>query len=165
MSETESTYANSKIEAIIRTVAAKHGIALGRNDPILILYTLNELLIIDFARKQEELVQQFRMNLEEIADNWNSNMETKSAKYVGDIENQLFQRFHSLQENQIENFNLAVSQAYTEAASISRKQSLLQLKFLRSQLRNIKLLAVMNIAVSIITLLFSIAFLKAMNFV
>ncbi len=51
--ENNSADANNKIEAIIRAVAVKHGIALGRNDPILILHTVNGLLLEEFSKQQE----------------------------------------------------------------------------------------------------------------
>jgi hypothetical protein len=50
--EAKAYQSSNNTEAIIRTVAVKHCIALGRNDPILILHTLNGLLMDEFASKQ-----------------------------------------------------------------------------------------------------------------
>ena len=38
---------DDKIEETIKAIAARHGIALGRDDPILILQTINERLMQD----------------------------------------------------------------------------------------------------------------------
>ena len=54
--ETKTYQSGNSTEAIIRTVAVKHGIALGRNDPILVLHTINGLLMDEFASKQEALI-------------------------------------------------------------------------------------------------------------
>ena len=61
-------------EAIIRAVAVKHGIALGNNDPILVLQTINGLLMDEFARKQEVLIRESHINLEAAADLWSKNV-------------------------------------------------------------------------------------------
>ena len=44
--------ADDKIEELIREIAAKHGIAVGRDDPILILQTINMKLMQDSASAQ-----------------------------------------------------------------------------------------------------------------
>lgn len=62
--------ANDKIEAIIKEIAAKHGIAVGRDDPILILQTINEKLMRDSAVAQQAILNTFKEELEDIAHRW-----------------------------------------------------------------------------------------------
>lgn len=69
------TATDDKIEETIKAIAAKHGIAVGRDDPILILQTLNERLMQDSLAAQEALLGSFRSELEEVAHRWND--ETK----------------------------------------------------------------------------------------
>ncbi len=55
---------NDSIEQSIREVAARHGVALSRDDPILIVQTLNEQLVKNLATAQSEMLEQFRRDLE-----------------------------------------------------------------------------------------------------
>ncbi len=56
--------AADKIEDIIKEIAVKHGIAVGRDDPILILQTINERLMQDSAAAQQEILDRFKEELE-----------------------------------------------------------------------------------------------------
>ena len=56
-----------KVEALIKDIAARHGIALGRDDPILILQTINARLLEDSAAAQEAMLDRFKAELEAIA--------------------------------------------------------------------------------------------------
>ena len=49
-----------KIEALIGDIAARHGIAVGRDDPILILQTINERLMQESAAAQQETLDRFK---------------------------------------------------------------------------------------------------------
>jgi hypothetical protein len=69
-----------KAEAIIANIAAKHGIALGRDDPVLILHTLNERLLEDSAAAQEAALEHFRQELEAIAQRWGEDARGKAEK-------------------------------------------------------------------------------------
>jgi hypothetical protein len=59
-----------QIEAMIREIASEHGIALSRDDPVLILQTMNARLIKDHEVAQKELLNQFKSELEVAASNW-----------------------------------------------------------------------------------------------
>lgn len=72
--------ADDKIEAIIREIAAKHGIAVGRNDPILILQTINERLMQDSAAAQQEILDDFKQELEAIAHRWGDDAKNKAER-------------------------------------------------------------------------------------
>ena len=49
--------AADKIEETIKDIAVKHGIALGRDDPILILQTINDRLMQDSATAQRDILE------------------------------------------------------------------------------------------------------------
>lgn len=69
-----------KIEAIIKEIAAKHGIAVGRDDPILILQTINERLMQDSAAAQQETLDRFKEELESIAHRWGEDAKSKAER-------------------------------------------------------------------------------------
>lgn len=69
-----------KIEEIIKEIAAKHGIAVGRDDPILILQTINDRLMKDSQAAQQEILDRFRSELEEIAHRWGDDAKNKAER-------------------------------------------------------------------------------------
>ena len=59
-----------KIEETIKEIAVKHGIAVGRNDPIMILHTINERLMKETAAAQRQILHEFKEELEAAAHQW-----------------------------------------------------------------------------------------------
>ena len=72
--------AADKIEDIIKEIAVKHGIAVGRDDPILILQTINERLMQDSAAAQQEILDRFKEELESIAHRWGDDAKNKAER-------------------------------------------------------------------------------------
>jgi hypothetical protein len=50
------------IEELIKEIAAKHGIAVSRDDPILILQTINTRLLQESAKAQQAMLISTRRN-------------------------------------------------------------------------------------------------------
>ena len=61
-----------RLDDVIAEVAAKHGVAVGSDDPILILYTLNDRLLRASADAQQALLATLKQELEVSASRWNS---------------------------------------------------------------------------------------------
>jgi hypothetical protein len=72
--------ATDKIEETIKEIAVKHGIAVGRDDPILILQTINERLMQDSAAAQQEILDHFKEELEAIAHRWGDDAKNKAER-------------------------------------------------------------------------------------
>lgn len=72
--------ADDKIEELIREIAAKHGIAVGRDDPILILQTINMKLMQDSASAQQKILDAFKSELESIAHRWGDDAKGKAER-------------------------------------------------------------------------------------
>lgn len=72
--------AADKIEDTIKEIAVKHGIAVGRDDPILILQTINERLMQDSAAAQQEILDRFKEELESIAHRWGDDAKSKAER-------------------------------------------------------------------------------------
>ncbi|WP_036242762.1 conjugal transfer protein TraM [Methylobacter luteus] len=72
--------ATDKIEETIKEIAAKHGIAVGRDDPILILQTINERLMQDSATAQQEILDRFKEEMESIAHRWGDDAKNKAER-------------------------------------------------------------------------------------
>ena len=69
-----------RTEEIIKEIAVKHGIAIGRNDPILVLQTLNERLLQDSATAQEKILERFKEEMEAISHRWSEDAKQKAEK-------------------------------------------------------------------------------------
>jgi uncharacterized protein (DUF2267 family) len=69
-----------KIEETIKEIAAKHGIAVGRDDPILILQTINDRLMQESTAAQQANLDAFKSELEEIAHRWGDDAKTKAER-------------------------------------------------------------------------------------
>jgi hypothetical protein len=72
--------ATDKIEETIKEIAAKHGIAVGRDDPILILQTINERLMQESAAAQQEILDRFKEEMEAIAHRWGDDAKNKADR-------------------------------------------------------------------------------------
>ena len=59
-----------KIEETIKEIALKHGVAVGRDDPIMILHTINERLMEETAAVQRQILHEFKEELESTAHEW-----------------------------------------------------------------------------------------------
>lgn len=76
------TAADAKVDEIIREVAGRHGVALGRDDPILILQTINERLMQDSAAGQQQMLERFKEEMEGIAYRWGDDARNKAEKIL-----------------------------------------------------------------------------------
>jgi Transcriptional activator TraM len=157
--KTELADTNKKIEAIIRAVAVKHGIALGRNDPILILHTVNGLLLEEISKQQEGLIDQFRENLESAANHWSKNMEVKADELLNNMGNSHRQLINELIETQIDNIALAIAHKSGEIAVAHQKRTVTNFKSLNSQIKSMRSMLYVNFAASIMALVSAIIML------
>lgn len=69
-----------KIEETIKEIAAKHGIAVGRDDPILILQTINDRLMQESTAAQQANLDAFKSELEEIVHRWGEDAKNKAER-------------------------------------------------------------------------------------
>jgi hypothetical protein len=69
-----------QVEELIKEIAAKHGIAVSRDDPILILQTINARLMQDSAKAQQVMLDQYKEELEALALRWGNDAKDQSGK-------------------------------------------------------------------------------------
>ena len=69
-------------DALIKEIAVKHGIAVSRDDPILILHTLNNQLLLDSRKAQQELLDQFKAELEGLSLRWSTDAREKAERIL-----------------------------------------------------------------------------------
>ena len=70
------------VENLIKEIATKHGIAVSRDDPILIMQTINARLLEDGAKAQRALLQEHKEELEGIAQRWRMDAKDKAERIL-----------------------------------------------------------------------------------
>lgn len=70
------------VDELLKEIAAKHGIAVGRDDPLLILQTINARLMQDSAKSQQEILDGFKSELEAIAARWGHDAKEKAERIL-----------------------------------------------------------------------------------
>ncbi|WP_373991702.1 conjugal transfer protein TraM [Duganella sp. BuS-21] len=73
---------SDQIEDLIREIASKHGIAVARDDPILVLQTINNRLLQDSAMAQQALLDKFKEELEAISLRWQTDSKEKAERVL-----------------------------------------------------------------------------------
>lgn len=73
-----------KIEETIKEIAIKHGVAVGRDDPIMILHTINERLMKETEAAQRQILHEFKEELESAAHEWEVSTK-KTAEKILDV--------------------------------------------------------------------------------
>jgi hypothetical protein len=69
-------------EELIKEIAAKHGIAVSRDDPILVLQTINSRLMQDSAKAQQVQLDQYKEELEDLALRWGNDAKSKAERIL-----------------------------------------------------------------------------------
>ncbi|MFO2618033.1 conjugal transfer protein TraM [Legionella pneumophila] len=73
---------SEKLDKIVQDITVKHGVLLGKDDPILMLQTMNEQLIEENRKAQQDLLVQFREEMESISSQWKDDAKEKAEKVL-----------------------------------------------------------------------------------
>jgi hypothetical protein len=71
-----------QIEKLIKEIAEKHGIVVSRDDPILMLQTVNFRLLQDSAKAQQVQLDRFKLELEALALRWGNDSKGKAERVI-----------------------------------------------------------------------------------
>jgi|TARA_Y100000588_G_scaffold391863_1_gene501792 ElaB/YqjD/DUF883 family membrane-anchored ribosome-binding protein len=73
---------SDKFNETIQDIAVRHGVILGKDDPILILQTMNDRLLVENRKTQQEMLAQFREEMENISSQWMDDAKEKAEKIL-----------------------------------------------------------------------------------
>ena len=73
---------NDDIDELIKEIAAKHGVAVSRDDPILVLQTINKRLMEDSSKAQRMQLDRYKEELEDLAARWGTNAKDKAERIL-----------------------------------------------------------------------------------
>ncbi len=71
-----------QVEELIKEIAVKHGIAVSRDDPILVLQTINNRLMQDSSKAQQEQLDRYKEELEALAHRWGLDAKDKAERVL-----------------------------------------------------------------------------------
>lgn len=133
--------AEVQLEELIKEIAAKHGIAVSRDDPILVMQTLNNRLMHDSAKAQQAQLDQYKEELEALALRWGIDAKSKADRILNAALSASKEAMHqAMQEN-----------AKSTAASVRTEVDLI-LGRMAKQLKDTQRIALLNVTASCITL-------------
>ncbi len=73
---------SEKLNETIQDIAVRHGVVLGKDDPILILQTMNERLLEENRKAQQDMLAQFKEEMESISSQWKDDARGKAEKIL-----------------------------------------------------------------------------------
>lgn len=73
---------SDKLNETIKDIAVKHGVVLGKDDPILILQTMNEKMLEENREAQQDILVQFKEEMESISSQWKDDSKEKAEKVL-----------------------------------------------------------------------------------
>ena len=73
---------DDRTDDLLKEIASKHGVALDREDPILIVQTMHERLLADSRSAQQAMLEEYRAALEGMLDRWSAETTAKAERIV-----------------------------------------------------------------------------------
>lgn len=70
------------VDELIKEIAAKHGVAMDRDDPILILHTMNARLTEENAIAQQAMIERFKQEFEALSSRWNGDATERAERVL-----------------------------------------------------------------------------------
>lgn len=67
---------------LLHEIAVKHGVALDRQDPILIVHTLHRRLLAESRRAHQAMLDDYRTTLDTVLDRWSAETTAKAERIV-----------------------------------------------------------------------------------
>jgi chlorite dismutase len=129
------------VDELIKEIAAKHGIAVSRDDPILVMQTINHRLMQDTSKAQQAQLDHYKEELEALALRWGTDAKSKAECILNAALSASKDAMHqAMQDN-----------AKSTAASVRTEVDLI-LSRIASQLQDAQRIALLNIVASCITL-------------
>jgi membrane-associated HD superfamily phosphohydrolase len=140
------------VEELIQEIALKHGITVSRDDPILILQTINKRLMEDSAKAQQEMLDHYKEEIEVLAKRWGDDAKTKAEKVL----NAALAASREAMAKTAQEVASTVKQAVAQEVEAS-------LKKLHAPVRNARSLVIANVIAAAITLVAAFVALLALR--
>ena len=132
---------NQQLDEIIKEIAIVHNIAVGRDDPILILQTINNRLLRDGVAAQQAMLDHFKEELETISHRWGEDAKNKAERVL-----------NAALTASTDMAQIAMQNAANESAKTLRRELDTTTAKLVSTAKESKRIAIFNIVAAIMTM-------------
>ncbi len=116
---------SEKLDKIVQDITVKHGVLLGKDDPILMLQTMNEQLIEENRKAQQDLLVQFREEMEGISSQWKDDAKEKAEKVLNaalaSSKEAITKLLHESTKESVQAMKKLISDSLIEAKSLMQK--------------------------------------------
>ncbi|WP_131780604.1 conjugal transfer protein TraM [Legionella bozemanae] len=116
---------SDKFNEVIQDIAVRHGVVLGKDDPILILQTMNAKLLEENRRVQEAMLAKFREEIESISSQWKDDAKEKAEKILNltlaGSKEVMSKLIHDSTNESIEAMKNMISSSLAEARDITQQ--------------------------------------------
>lgn len=116
---------SEKLDKIIQDITVKHGVLLGKDDPILMLQTMNAQLIEEHRKAQQDLLVQFREEMESISSQWKDDAKEKAEKVLNaalaSSKEAIARLLHESTKESVQAMKRLISDSLVEAYSFTQK--------------------------------------------
>lgn len=133
---------SDRVDDLIGEVARKHGVAIGRDDPILVLQTINERLLQDSSAAQQALLDAYKEELEALASRWSTDAADRADRIV-----------QAALAGSKETVASIVAEAAMATAALVRAEADAALSRVAVRLQEARRIAILNLVAACITLL------------
>jgi|GEM_PF-395267 cell division septum initiation protein DivIVA len=133
---------DEQIDEIIREIAEKHQIVVSRNDPILVLQTINNRLLQNGQKAQQAMIEQLKEELEAIAMRWSEEAKEKAERILN--------ASLTASKESMEKLMLSGAREIQKVVQADIELSLKRINASSSDARNIALLNIISASFSII---------------
>lgn len=114
---------SDKFDEAIQEIAVKHGVVLSKDDPILILQTMNKRLIEETLWAQGALLAQFREEMESISTQWKNDAKEKAEKIINSAlagsKETMIRLFQESSQESVYAMKKMISNSLTEAQDLA----------------------------------------------
>ncbi len=122
---------NGKLEALIKRIASEHSIVLTKDDPILMMHTLNEVLLEQNEKAHAELLHKYEAILQESFNQWQTVASKKANALISAQQNSINKNNDSLTDQNIqlisEIIRIAINYEIRDLTRISRQAAIMNL--------------------------------------
>ena len=122
---------SDKLDVLIKRIASEHGIVLTKDDPVLMMHTLNEVLLEQNEKAHAELLNKYEAILQESFSQWHSYASKKANALVNAHQNNSGRNHDQVTDQHMqlisEKISIAINQEIRELIRISRQAAIINL--------------------------------------
>ena len=122
---------NDKLDALIKRIASEHGIVLTKDDPVLMMHTLNEVLLEQNEKAHAELLHKYEAILQESFNQWQTYASKKANALINAHRNNSGRNHDQVTDQHMqlisEKIRIAINHEIRELTRISRQAAIMNL--------------------------------------